>query len=241
MKIIVNGACGRMGKTLCSLIESAPQHELAAAVDVFANAPGVLDDLSKAPAADVIIDFSHHSAVCALLDAAEKRACPVVICTTGHDKNEIARIHAAAEKIPVFLSGNMSVGVAQLCRMARETARLFPEADIEIVEIHHKHKKDAPSGTAKMLVSAVQEARSDATMVCGRSGMQPRTPQEIGVHSLRMGEVVGIHEVHISTATQTITLRHEAHNRGLFAEGAVCAAEFLAGQGAGLYDMKSMI
>jgi len=241
MKILVNGACGRMGKTLCSLISGAPQHELAAGVDVFANEPGVLSDLTAAPRADIIIDFSHHSAVSALLDEAEKRSCPVVICTTGHDEAELARIRAAAEKIPVFLSGNMSVGVAQLCRMAKETARLFPEADIEIVEIHHKHKKDAPSGTAKMLVSAVQEARSDATMVCGRSGMQPRTREEIGVHSLRMGEIVGIHEVHISTATQTLTLRHEAHNRGLFAEGAVCAAEFLSEQGAGLYDMKSMI
>ena len=241
MRIIVNGACGRMGKTLRGLIEGAPQHELAAAVDVFANEEGVLTELCAAPEADVIIDFSHHSAVFSLLDEAEKRSCPVVICTTGHDENEIERIQAASEKIPVFLSGNMSVGIAQLCRMARETARLFPEADIEIVEIHHKHKKDAPSGTAKMLASAVQEVRNDANMVCGRSGMQPRTKNEIGVHSLRMGEVVGIHEVHISTATQTITLRHEAHNRGLFAEGAVCAAEFLAGQAAGMYDMKSMI
>lgn len=241
MKIIVNGACGRMGKTLCGLISSMPQHELAAAVDVFANQDGVLSSLADAPRADMIIDFSHHSAVCGLLDAAEKRGCPVVIATTGHDENELARIREAAGQIPVFLSGNMSVGVAQLCRMARETARLFPEADIEIVEIHHKHKKDAPSGTAKMLFSAVQEARPDAAMICGRSGMQMRTPQEIGIHSLRMGEVVGIHEVHISTATQTLTLRHEAHNRGLFAEGAVCAAEFLAGQQPGLYDMKSMI
>ena len=241
MNIIVNGACGRMGKTLCDLIAGAPQHELAARVDVFAQEDGVLSSLADAPAADVIIDFSHHSAVFSLLDAAEARNCPVVICTTGHDEAEIARIREASARIPVFLSGNMSVGVAQLCRMARETARLFPEADIEIVEIHHKHKKDAPSGTAKMLAAAVQEVRPEAAMVCGRSGMQPRSKEEIGIHSLRMGEVVGIHEVHISTATQTLTLRHEAHNRGLFAEGAVCAAEFLATQAPGLYDMKSMI
>ena len=141
----------------------------------------------------------------------------------------------------MFYSGNMSVGVAQLCRMARETARLFPEADIEIVETHHKHKADAPSGTAKMLFNAVKEVRPEAEMVCGRSGMQPRIPNEVGVHSLRMGEVVGIHEVHICTATQTITLKHEAHSRALFAEGAICAAEFLVNQGAGFYDMKSMI
>jgi len=241
MRIIVNGACGRMGRALCSLIEETPAHTLAAAVDLFGSQEGILADLNKAPEADIIIDFSHHSAVSGLLNYAEEKKLPVVIATTGHDEAELARIREAANQIPVFLSGNMSVGVAQLCRMARETARLFPEADIEIVEIHHKHKKDAPSGTARMLAGAIREVRENAVVVCGRSGMQPRTKEEIGIHSLRMGEVVGIHEVHISTATQTITLKHEAHSRALFAEGAVCAAEFLSQQGAGLYDMKSMI
>ena len=241
MRIIVNGACGRMGRELIRLIGEQPRLELAAMVDAKGDGIEVLTDLTNAPAADVIIDFSHHSAVSALLDAAEARNCPVVIATTGHDAAELDRIHDAAERIPVFYSGNMSVGVAQLCRMARETARLFPEADIEIVEIHHKHKADAPSGTAKMLFGAVKEVRPEAEMVCGRSGMQPRTPNEVGVHSLRMGEVVGIHEVHICTATQTITLKHEAHSRALFAEGAICAAEFLMHQDAGFYDMKSLI
>ncbi len=241
MRIIVNGACGRMGRELIRLIGEQPRLELAAMVDAKGDGIEVLTDLTNAPAADVIIDFSHHSAVSALLDAAEARNCPVVIATTGHDAAELDRIHDAAERIPVFYSGNMSVGVALLCRMARETARLFPEADIEIVETHHKHKADAPSGTAKMLFGAVKEVRPEAEMVCGRSGMQPRTPNEVGVHSLRMGEVVGIHEVHICTATQTITLRHEAHSRALFAEGAICAAEFLVNQGEGFYDMKSLI
>lgn len=241
MKIIVNGACGRMGRTLSSLIEETSRHEIAARVDVLANEPGVLGSIAVAPGADIIIDFSHHSAVNALLDYAEEKNLPVVICTTGHDENELARIREAAKHIPVFLSGNMSVGVALLCRMARETARLFPEADVEIVEIHHKHKKDAPSGTARMIADAVKEVRPDAETICGRSGMQPRKTGEIGVHSLRMGEIVGIHEVHISMASQTISLKHEAHSRSLFAEGAVCAAEFLAEQPAGLYDMKSLV
>ncbi len=241
MRIIVNGACGRMGRELIRLIGEQPRLELAAAVDARGDGMEVLDDLRAASAADVIIDFSHHSAVRGLLDAAEARGCPVVVATTGHDADERARIREASGRIPVFYSGNMSVGVAQLCRMARETARLFPEADIEIVEAHHVHKADAPSGTAKMLFEAVKEVRPGARMVCGRSGMQPRTPEEVGVHSLRMGEVVGIHEVHICTASQTITLRHEAHSRALFAEGAICAAEFLIHQPAGLYDMKSLI
>ena len=241
MRIIINGACGRMGRALAGVIAETGRHEIAARVDVNASEPGVLTDLAAAPAADVVIDFSHHSAVGALLDFCEARALPVVICTTGHDANELWRIAQAAERVPVFHSGNMSVGVALLCRMARDTAQLFPEADIEIVETHHKHKVDAPSGTARMLFESIREVRPEAEMVCGRSGMSPRAPQEIGVHSLRRGEIVGIHEVHITTPTQSLTLKHEAFSRALFAEGAVCAAEFLVSQPAGRYDMKSLI
>lgn len=241
MKVIVNGACGRMGHALAEQIQSAPGCEIAALVDPRGDGAQVLTRLEDAPQADVVIDFSHHSAVCALMDFAEARNLPVVVATTGHDEAELARIHAAAERIPVFHSGNMSVGVALLCRMARDAARLFPEADVEIVEIHHRHKADAPSGTAKMLFSAVKEARPEARMVCGREGLAPRTAEEVGVHSLRMGEIVGVHEVHISSPSQSLTLRHEAHSRSLFAEGALCAAEFLTHAGSGLYDMKSLL
>ena len=241
MKIIINGACGRMGRAIAGVLAEMPRHEIAARVDVNAAEPGVLTKLDDAPAADMVIDFSHHTAVNALLDFCENRKLPVVICTTGHDEAELRRIADAAKRVPVFHSSNMSVGVALLCQMARDAARLFPEADIEIVETHHKHKVDAPSGTAKMLFSAIQEARPDARMVCGRDGMAPRTPEEVGVHALRRGEIVGIHEVHITSATQSPTLRHEAFSRTLFAEGAVCAAEFLADQPAGCYDMKSLI
>ena len=241
MRVIVNGACGRMGRALAAQIQAAPNCEIAALVDPRGDGAEVLTRLDDAPAADVVVDFSHHSAVCALMDFAEARTLPVVVATTGHDEAELARIRAAAERIPVFHSGNMSVGVALLCRMARDAAQLFPEADVEIVEIHHKHKVDAPSGTAKMLFSAVQEARPDARMVCGREGLSPRAAGEVGVHSLRMGEIVGVHEVNISSPSQSLTLRHEAHSRSLFAEGALCAAEFLAQQESGLYDMKSLL
>ena len=241
MRVIVNGACGRMGRALVEQIQAAPNCEVAALVDPRGDGAQVLQRIEDAPAADVVVDFSHHSAVCALMDFAEARRLPVVVATTGNDAAELARIHAAAERIPVFHSGNMSVGVALLCRMARDAARLFPEADVEIVEIHHRHKADAPSGTAKMLFSAVKEARPEARMVCGREGLAPRTAEEVGVHSLRMGEIVGVHEVHISSPSQSLTLRHEAHSRSLFAEGALCAAEFLTHAGSGLYDMKSLL
>ncbi len=240
MRIIVNGACGRMGREVIRIAAEAG-HEVVGMVDVAGDMPGVVRSFDECPAADMIIDFSFHTAVSSVLEAAICRSCAAVVSTTGHTAEEIALITEAAAKVPVFYSGNMSVGVALLCKLARETARMFPEADVEIVEIHHKHKKDAPSGTAKMLFNAVKEARPDAEMVCGRSGMCPRTANEVGISSLRMGEVVGIHEVHIATGTQTITLKHEAHSRTLFAEGAMCAAEFLVNQPAGLYDMNSMI
>jgi len=240
MKIIINGACGRMGREVIRLAGETG-HEITGMVDTMGDMPGVVRDIAQCSEADVIIDFSHHTAIKAVLDAAIQRRCAAVVCTTGHTPEELDMIAAAAKQIPVFHSGNMSVGVALLCKLARETARMFPEADVEIVEIHHKHKKDAPSGTAKMLFNAVKEARPEAEILCGRSGMQPRTKNEVGISSLRMGEVVGIHEVHVATGTQTITLKREAHSRSLFAEGAMCAAEFMVSQCAGLYDMNAMI
>ena len=240
MMIIVNGACGRMGREVIRLAGEAG-HTIAGMVDTVAAMPGVVTTFEECGEADIIIDFSFHTAVKAVLEAAIARNCAAVICTTGHTPEELAMIANAADKVPVFHSGNMSVGVALLCRLANQTAKMFPEADVEIVEIHHKHKKDAPSGTAKMLFNAVKDARTEAEMVCGRSGICPRTPNEVGIASLRMGEIVGIHEVHVSTGTQTITLKHEAHSRALFAEGAICAAEFLVGQAAGKYDMNSIL
>ena len=150
-------------------------------------------------------------------------------------------IFAAAKEIPVFYSGNMSLGIAVLCRLAREAARFFPEADIEIVETHHNRKVDAPSGTALMLFDAVREARPQAVAHCGRSGECRRTKDEIGISSLRMGSVVGVHEVHIHTGTQCLTLRHEAVTRAMLAEGAVDAARFMVGKDVGMYNMENLL
>ena len=135
----------------------------------------------------------------------------------------------------------MAVGVALLCSLAKQAAAVLPDADIEIVETHHNRKLDAPSGTALMIADAIREARPELHNHCGRSGQCKRESDEIGIHAVRMGGVVGIHEVLITTQTQTITLKHEAYSRALFAEGAVTAAQFLMGKGPGLYDMKSMI
>lgn len=241
MRAIVTGACGRMGIVLRQMIESNPDWTLAAAVDPFASQEGILTGFEGCPDADVIIDFSNHAGTASLLNFAKERKLPVVIATTGHTPEELAMIAQAAKEIPIFHSGNMSVGVALLCTLAKKTAAVFPTADIEIVETHHCHKLDAPSGTALMLADAIRESREDAPNQLGRAGHCPRKPGEIGIHAVRRGEIVGIHEVMISTPTQTITLCHEAHTRALFAEGALDAAKFLRDQTPGLYNMPSMI
>jgi 4-hydroxy-tetrahydrodipicolinate reductase len=191
--------------------------------------------------ADVVIDFSHHTAVADVLDYAKANGCAAVIGTTGHTAGEKELIYAAAKEIPVFYSGNMSLGIAVLCRLARQAAAYFPDADIEIVEIHHNRKVDAPSGTAHMLFNAIRQARPDAVEVCGRAGEGKRKKNEVGVASLRLGTVVGVHEVHIHTGSQCLTLRHEAVTRAMLADGAVDAARFMEGKTAGLYDMESLL
>lgn len=245
MEIIVHGATGRMGRNLLKLIEESPVHALAAAVSPeLETCPEqrAYNRLAEyAGPADLIIDFSYHAAVGTLLDYALSRRLPVVIGTTGHTPAEKAHIDKAAREIPVFLSGNMSVGIALLVQLARQTAKAFPEANVEIVEIHHNQKLDVPSGTALMLADGIKSVRPQATYNIGRPENGKRTQDEIGIHSLRMGNVVGTHEVLVNTGTQTITLKHEAHDRMLFAEGAMTAAAYLAGKPAGLYNMETML
>ena len=239
MNIIVYGSTGRMGRKLQELLAGSAVHTLAAPVSPEETQFPTLNAYQGD--ADMIIDFSFHGAVGELLDYAEARNLPVVIATTGHTPEEKTRIAQAAEKIPVFWSGNMSVGVALLVRLAKLTAQTFPKAEIEIIETHHDQKLDAPSGTALMIAEGIKTVRPEATYHLGRSGQAKRTPEEIGIHAIRLGNVVGVHEVLVSTGTQTITLKHEAHDRMLFAEGAVAAAEYLLGQPAGLYNMETML
>ena len=238
MKAVICGANGAMGKLICARLEG----EIAGLVSLDGEngVPPTFEALGKVDA-DVLIDFSHHSAVGDALSYAKSIDCAVVIGTTGHTEEEKQLIYAAAKEIPVFYSGNMSLGIAVLCRLARQAVSCFPEADVEIVEIHHNRKVDAPSGTAKMLFAAVKEARPEATEHCGRAGEGKREKNEVGISSLRMGNVVGIHEVHICTPSQTLTLRHEAADRGMFADGAVDAARYLCGKAPGLYDMKGIL
>ena len=237
MRAIVCGANGAMGKLVSQRL--GENQVGAVSIDGENGASKTFQELGDRQA-DVIIDFSHHSAVADVLDYAERFGCAVVIGTTGHTEEEKRRIYAAGDRIPVFYSGNMSLGIAVLCRLAKQAAAAFPEADIEILEIHHNRKVDAPSGTAHMLFQAIQQVRPQATEHCGRAGEGKRTREEIGVSSLRLAGIVGIHEIHICTPTQQLILRHEAFDRGMFADGALEAA-FLAGKQPGIYNMDNLL
>ena len=182
-----------------------------------------------------------HFCTPALLDFAVERKIPVVLATTGHTSEELDAVKAASARIPLFFSANMSLGVALLVELAKKAALSMPDADIEIVETHHNRKLDAPSGTALMIADAIRTVRTDAELKKGRSGQAKRQPNEIGIHAVRMGNIVGTHEVLVGTQNQTITLKHEAHSRALFAEGAVAAAAFICGKKPGLYDMNSLV
>ena len=246
MKILVHGSTGRMGKILCQLLEDGYNGlELAARVspEEIANpAAGVYTSLADvACEVDGVIDFSHHTAVSGLMDFCIAGNLPVVVATTGHTPEEKAVIAEAAKKIPVFFSANMSIGVALLAELAKKAASVFPEANIEIVEKHHNQKLDVPSGTALLLAHRMQEVLTDSVLLVGRHENGKRTAKEIGIHSLRLGNEVGTHEIIIATGAETITLKHEAENRSLFANGALAAAAFLENKAAGLYSMQDII
>ena len=243
MKILLCGYGGHMGREVRACAERDADSEIVAGVDPMIPAEGVcvssFDDCTAE--ADVVIDFSHQSMTGALLDWAEAKKLPVVLATTGQTEEEKARIREAAKTIPVFLAANYSLGIATLADLVKRAAALYPDGEIEIVEQHHDRKLDAPSGTALALFNAVKEVRPEATANCGRSGQGKRTQDEVGIHAIRMGNIVGVHEVMIGTQNERITLKHEAFSRGVFAEGSLKAAKFLIGKAPGMYDMKDLL
>ena len=238
MRAILFGANGAMGKLISQLLGEEIVGKVS--IDGENGVAKTFAELGNVEA-DVVIDFSHHTAIADVLACAKSLGASAVIGTTGHTVEEKAMIRAAAEEIPVFYAGNVSLGIAVLCRLVKQAAAFFPDADIEIVETHHTRKVDAPSGTAHMLFHAITEVRPNAYENCGRSGEGKRTKDEIGIHALRLGSVVGIHEVHIHTQNQSLTLRHESGSRAMLAEGAVDAARFMVGKDKGLYDMESIL
>lgn len=241
MKVIINGIDGAMGQILARIVEQTEDMELVAGITPTGADGAYLTPSEYTGPADVMIDFSHHEGTEAMMDYCTSRGLPVVVCTTGQTEDEMEMIAKASESIPVFKSANMSVGVALVAKVVNEIAGKFGNCDIEIVETHHNRKVDAPSGTALMLADAVKDARPELHYNLGRSGNCKREPNEIGINAVRMGNIVGTHEVMFGTNTQTITVTHQALDRALFADGAVDAARFIVGKPAGLYDMNDLL
>ena len=176
-----------------------------------------------------------------LINYAISKNKPVVIATTGQTEEEKNKILEASKIIPVFYAANYSLGIAVLINQAKKIVSLLDNADIEIVETHHNRKLDAPSGTALAIANGLKEVRKDANIICGRNGNKKREKNDIGINSIRLGNVVGIHEVLISTEHECISIKHEAYDRGLFAEGAIKAIKFMSGKPKGLYSMKDLL
>jgi 4-hydroxy-tetrahydrodipicolinate reductase len=238
MNILLNGSKGRMGRAVA---EAAADMGVAIGASIDAG-----DDFAAAAGScDVIVDFSSAAATRAVLERAVALRKPVVIGTTGHEPAERAALLALAARVPCVWTGNFSVGVNLLYALTRRAARtLGPGYDAEIVEMHHRFKQDAPSGTAARLAEIVMEERglgADA-LRHGRKGMVGKRPAgEIGVHSLRGGDVVGDHTVVFSAPGERIELAHKASDRGIFARGALRAALWVVDKPAGVHDMQDVL
>jgi 4-hydroxy-tetrahydrodipicolinate reductase len=250
-RVAVHGACGRMGRVILGAIRESEDLEAVAAIDRVAGAMiegiAVSGSLAAIADADVVIDFSHFAATRVLADECAARGKRLVVGTTGLDDAAHVALDALAKKVAIVVAPNTSVGVTVLFHLATEAARLLgDEFDAEIVEVHHKKKLDAPSGTALRLAEAVAEGKGlgKESFVHGRSGMVGARPQkEIGIHAVRGGDVVGEHTLTLAGPAERIELVHRAHDRALFGRGALRAARWLASfDGApGRYDMRDVL
>lgn len=245
--VLICGICGRMGR---QLVESAAETDVrvVCGVDVQAGEVSGIPVYDSFDAvrerADCIIDFSNHALLPKILAYALDKRLPAVIATTGHTEAERAQMREAAAHIPVFSSGNMSLGINVLISLAKSAAAaLGSDFDIEIVEMHHNRKLDAPSGTALMIADGIREALPyEPEYIYDRTQRrEPRGRSEIGIHSIRGGTIVGEHEVIFSGRGEVIRISHSAQGRELFAQGALAAAEYIKNKQNGLYSMKELL
>ena len=237
-----------MGAAITGIVNERDDCEIVAGVDVnTACAHGYqvyprIADITET--ADVIIDFSHPSALDSILAFAAEKQVPAVLCTTGYSDAQIKQIEETSQKIALFHSGNMSLGINLLIALSRKAAQILGGSfDVEIVEKHHNQKIDAPSGTALMIAKAVsEELPYDSRYEYDRHSVRrKRERSEIGIHSVRGGSIVGEHEVIFAGHDEVVTIAHSAQSKGVFAAGAVNAAVFMKGKPAGLYDMNNLI
>ncbi|HEU6448736.1 MAG TPA: 4-hydroxy-tetrahydrodipicolinate reductase [Verrucomicrobiae bacterium] len=238
-RAIIIGAKGRMGQALISCAKNLKDLRVAAEIDKGDDLPAIIPD------ADAVIDFSEHTATPGIAGLCARHKKALVIGTTGHSKSEQTEILKSKTKIPIVWTSNFSTGVNTLFWLTRKAAEILgPDFDLEVIEMHHRMKKDAPSGTAKSLAEILAEVRKqslDKIARHGRMGIGERAPGEIGIHSLRGGDVVGDHTVVFANIGERLELTHKASSRDTFANGALRAAIWAVKQKPGLYDMQDVL
>ncbi len=251
VKILLNGINGRMGKAIENLSLQYENLKIVCGVDhkiiensktkTYTNINDVTEEI------DIIIDFTHPNSLNSLLEFATKKNIGIVLCTTGHSPEQIKEISESTKKIPIFMSYNMSIGINVLQILLQKGLKsLYKDYDIEVIEKHHNQKLDSPSGTAIMLMNTIENyakniLNEDVTFTYGRSGEKKRYKKEIGVHSIRGGNIIGEHEIMFSGNNEIIELKHTALSRDVFAQGALTAALYLYGKEPNLYNMNSML
>ena len=246
-KVIITGCSGKMGASLINVAASREDIEIVGGIDIVEPVNAKFEyakTFSELKCnADVIVDFSNPAVLDSMLEYAVEKNIPVVICTTGYSEEQKKKIFAASEKIAVFYSGNMSLGINLIIELAKKAAAVFGDGfDVEIVEQHHNQKLDAPSGTALMIADAISEVKTDAEYVYDRhSYRKKRDKKEIGIHSVRGGNIVGEHEVIFAGQDEVLTISHSARSKTVFAVGALNAAVYLKDKGAGMYNMSNLL
>ena len=246
VNIIVSGINGRMGRAIEEMCKGSDKYTIVAGLDINLGVPHEFPTVSSTDEldckADALIDFSHHSAAKSLCDYAVKTGTPVIFCTTGYTEEELSYINETSKKVALFRSGNMSLGINLLIELSKKAAEILEGFDIEIIEQHHNQKLDAPSGTALMIADGIKSVREDSEYVYDRSKVrQKRAQNEIGIHAVRGGSIVGEHEVIFAGRNENVFLRHSALSREVFADGALKAAQYIKGKGAGMYNMSNVL
>ncbi|MGN0818364.1 MAG: 4-hydroxy-tetrahydrodipicolinate reductase [Candidatus Coproplasma sp.] len=247
LNVLVCGIGGAMGKNIVSILEGDDRAQVACGVDLHApegcKVPVYSSFCDVTEKIDVIIDFSSPSVLKSELEYAVKNCVPVVLATTGYTQEHLALIESAAKSTAVFKTANFSLGVNLLVELVKRAAEVLGEDfDVEIIERHHNRKADAPSGTALMLADGVNSAFDNSReYMNGRSGIVGKRGNEIGIHAVRGGTIVGEHEVMFAGEDEIVTLSHSARSKKVFAAGAVKAAKWIAGKPAGAYNMKDVL
>ena len=246
LNILLSGACGRMGKMVAACAESDENTKIIAGVDIFggnADFPIYKSFSEVKEKADVIIDFSSADALDSILDYCEKTGTPAVLCATGYKESQLNKIRTVSEKCAMFRSSNMSLGVNLLCGLVKKAALILgTDFDIEIIEKHHNQKLDAPSGTAIMLADSINTVFDDKMNYeyDRHTKRAKRTKNEIGLHAVRGGTIVGEHDVIFAGPDEVITLSHSAQSREIFARGALLAGKFMKDKKNGMYNMNDV-